>query len=894
MAREWDVPGYTEVKTLGSGGFGEVVLARHDASGVLVAIKYLRPELLADPEFAAMFRSEAAVLASVADPNVVRLYEYVESPSGAAIVMELVDGVALREILARQGQTTAEAALVVLQGSLLGLAAAHRRGVVHRDYKPENVLVNAQGASKLTDFGIAARAGDRAMAAGTLAYAPPEQFGGGPATPSGDVYAATATFYECLTGRPPFSGDTAERLMHQHLAEPVPLEPVPGPLRPLIEAGMAKDPGRRPADAAALVTGLRTMAAGAYGPDWEQRGRSHLGEAALLLAALWPSGASAAAQGTAVHKVSLLRHLRPRHIGPLKGGIAAGAAATVAVVAVVVAAQSRPAPPAPFPTITGALGGVADTSADSAWAVGDTSFNANSKTVIMRWNGTDWTRVPSPDPGTFRHVADVAAASDGSAWAVGCTGCNTKNSINSQTLIMRWNGTAWTRVPSPSPGPSSYLESVAVAPDGTAWAVGWTDSTSYLLRTLILRWNGTAWTRMPSPDPGTGPGAGDYLSGVGVTPGGTAWAVGYNDSSGGISTLILRWNGTAWTTVPSPSPADSYLSRVTAAPDGTAWAVGWTGGNTNAPTRTLIMRWNGNVWTTVPYPSPAGSYLDGVITASDGSAWAVGWTGSGASSRTLILRWNGTAWTRVPSPDPGPGAALTGVIALSGSDAWAVGAADGKTLILRWNGQTWSGPAGQVSPTTAPTSSAAASPASSAVVSPASSAVPSPGSSSVASPASSAVTSPAVPSRRQAAQALSALLAQSGTDRASITQAFSAVASCSPGLSQDETVFNDAASSRQELLAKLAALPGRSALPASMLQDLTMAWQVSGEADEDFARWTQDEISRGCSTNDQADANYSAAKVPDDQATTYKKAFVALWTPIANEYGLPVYQYNQI
>ena len=78
--------------------------------------------------------------------------------------MELVDGVSLREILARQGETTAEAALVVLQGSLLGLAAAHRRGVVHRDYKPENVLIGGDGGSKLTDFGIAARAGDSADA----------------------------------------------------------------------------------------------------------------------------------------------------------------------------------------------------------------------------------------------------------------------------------------------------------------------------------------------------------------------------------------------------------------------------------------------------------------------------------------------------------------------------------------------------------------------------------------------------------------------------------------------------------------------------------------------------------------------------------------------------------
>ncbi len=217
-----DVPGYTRLKALGSGGFGEVVLARHDASGTLVAIKYLRARLLADPQFAALFRAEAAVLASLADPNVVRLYEYVESPGGAAIVMELVNGVSLREVLSRQGATTPEAALVVLQGSLLGLAAAHRRGVVHRDYKPENVLIDGAGASKLTDFGIAARTGEAAMAAGTLAYAPPEQFAGGMASPAADVYAATATFYECLTGRPPFTGNTAAALMRQHMTAPVP------------------------------------------------------------------------------------------------------------------------------------------------------------------------------------------------------------------------------------------------------------------------------------------------------------------------------------------------------------------------------------------------------------------------------------------------------------------------------------------------------------------------------------------------------------------------------------------------------------------------------------------------------------------------------------------------
>jgi serine/threonine protein kinase len=353
--RGWDAPGYTEVRTLGSGGFGDVVLARHDASGTLVAIKHLRDELLDDPEFAGMFRDEAAVLASLEDQNVVRLYEYVEGPAGAAIVMELIDGVSLRDILTSQGKTSAEAALVVLQGSLLGLAAAHARGVVHRDYKPENVLVDGDGVSKLTDFGIAARSGDHAIPAGTLAYAPPEQFGGVPASPASDVYAATATFYECLTGHPPFTGPTAEALLDQHRSRPVPLDPVPEPLRPLVTAGMAKEPGDRPADAATFVTALRAAAGASFGQDWEDRGRSHLGEAALLLAALWPAGAAPAVTGDTVMQINLpqdshkaretkesrhLRHVKHvKHLEHLKrlrsAAVVAAAAAVVAIAATI-------------------------------------------------------------------------------------------------------------------------------------------------------------------------------------------------------------------------------------------------------------------------------------------------------------------------------------------------------------------------------------------------------------------------------------------------------------------------------------------------------------------------------------------------------------------------------
>lgn len=300
---EWKVPGYTELRTLGSGGFGDVVAARHDQTGVLVAIKYLRPELLADPVFAEMFRAEARILSGLDNPNIVRLHHYAESDSGAAIVMELIDGVSLREILARYGATTPEAALVVLHGSLMGLAATHRLGVVHRDYKPENVLVDGVGASKLSDFGLAARSGQRPLPAGTLAYAAPEQFEGALASPTADVYAATATFYECVTGRPPFAGDPAELARH-HREDPVPLGSVPETLRPLVAAGLAKNPADRPADAMMLATQLEDAAAAAYGPDWHERGRSRIGEVALLLAALWPSAVPLVQQGTAMHGVS--------------------------------------------------------------------------------------------------------------------------------------------------------------------------------------------------------------------------------------------------------------------------------------------------------------------------------------------------------------------------------------------------------------------------------------------------------------------------------------------------------------------------------------------------------------------------------------------------------------
>jgi eukaryotic-like serine/threonine-protein kinase len=119
----------------------------------------------------------------------------------------------------------------------------------------------------------------------------------------------------------------------------VPLAPVPEPLRPLIEAGMAKDPGGRPADGAALVAELRAVAGGAYGPGWEDRGRSGLAAAALLLAALWPASEPPAVQGTAAHWISLRRHLPHARVSAVKTAVMAGVVTAVAVAAAVILAR---------------------------------------------------------------------------------------------------------------------------------------------------------------------------------------------------------------------------------------------------------------------------------------------------------------------------------------------------------------------------------------------------------------------------------------------------------------------------------------------------------------------------------------------------------------------------
>ncbi len=294
----WRVSGFTELRELGTGSQGRVVLARHDESGQSVAIKYVHGDTL-------RLRSEADMLKRVNSPHVVRLYDFVAAPDGAALLLEYVDGCTLSDVLTARGAMPPEAALAVLKGSLLGLAAGHVLGIVHRDYKPDNVLVGAvDGRSKLADFGIAVDTGGEG-GAGTPSYMAPEQWRQGAATPATDVYAATCVFFECITGRKPYvaraPGELAlADLGRQHTESPIPLEVLPEKLRQLVAWGMAKNPGQRPRGAEAFIEELERTAAELYGEDWETRGLAVLavGVATLAVSAV-PAVVAAQAAGQA-------------------------------------------------------------------------------------------------------------------------------------------------------------------------------------------------------------------------------------------------------------------------------------------------------------------------------------------------------------------------------------------------------------------------------------------------------------------------------------------------------------------------------------------------------------------------------------------------------------------
>ena len=267
MAQQVFTGRYQIVRHLARGGMAEVYLARDLLLDRPVALKVLFPEFSADRNFVERFRREARAAANLNHPNIVAVYDWGEEGGTYFIVMEFVDGPTLRELIRSEGPLLPFRAAEIAAEIAGALDFAHRRGVIHRDVKPGNVLIS--GLVKVTDFGIArAATGDpqesltqTGAVMGTATYFSPEQAQGLPIDPRSDVYSLGVVLYEMVTGRPPFIGDSPVAIAYQHVREtPVPPShhnpDVPPEFEALIMKAMAKNRNNRYASAQDLRSDL--------------------------------------------------------------------------------------------------------------------------------------------------------------------------------------------------------------------------------------------------------------------------------------------------------------------------------------------------------------------------------------------------------------------------------------------------------------------------------------------------------------------------------------------------------------------------------------------------------------------------------------------------------------
>ncbi len=217
---------------IGRGGMATIYRARDVRMDRVVAVKVLREVYSTDPKFVRRFQVEAKAASALQHPNIVQVYDYGQTDGNYYIVMELVEGTDLRRYLRSRGVLDVDRAIIIAHDVALGLGAAHRRDIVHRDVKPQNVLVGRGGSIKLTDFGIASvykdinaeRLTTTGMTLGTVQYYAPEQAQGEIVSPAADVYALGIVMYEMVTGHPPFDGDSPVAVAMQHIQD-VPTPP---------------------------------------------------------------------------------------------------------------------------------------------------------------------------------------------------------------------------------------------------------------------------------------------------------------------------------------------------------------------------------------------------------------------------------------------------------------------------------------------------------------------------------------------------------------------------------------------------------------------------------------------------------------------------------------------
>lgn len=262
---------YRVVRKLGGGGMADVYLCEDLTLGRHVAIKVLLQRYLNDPTFVERFRREAKAAAGLNQQNLVSIYDWGEVDGTYYIAMEYVEGETLKDLIRRRGRLSGNESVAVTMQLLAAVDFAHRSGIVHRDIKPQNVMLDRSGTVKVMDFGIA-RAGDSGMTEagsilGTAQYLAPEQAKGQPVDERSDLYSVGVCLYEMLTGTVPFKGDSAVTVALKHVNE-VPREPselVPGmpfALNQIVLKAMAKDPADRYQSAAEFARDLRAAREG--------------------------------------------------------------------------------------------------------------------------------------------------------------------------------------------------------------------------------------------------------------------------------------------------------------------------------------------------------------------------------------------------------------------------------------------------------------------------------------------------------------------------------------------------------------------------------------------------------------------------------------------------------
>jgi eukaryotic-like serine/threonine-protein kinase len=290
---------YEVVGELGRGQHGVVYLAQDNLLQRRVAIKVISAALLASPGGAERLRTEARIMAMLDHPNCVRVFELSEDMASMYLVIEYIDGSSLRRLAERQ-RLSPEQALGILKGGLAGLAHAHSMDLVHRDVKPDNVLCDLEGVSKLADFGVAVLGDSTSTGSatgGTLAYMSPEQVRGDSVDRRSDIYSCGAMLFELLAGRPPFVADSPVALARQHLKGDVPdlntmARGLPQEVGAMVARAMALNPEERQQTADEFREELERAAASGYGDDWERRASVVLLVAAVAAAGIALTGAT--------------------------------------------------------------------------------------------------------------------------------------------------------------------------------------------------------------------------------------------------------------------------------------------------------------------------------------------------------------------------------------------------------------------------------------------------------------------------------------------------------------------------------------------------------------------------------------------------------------------------